>query len=168
MVKLLTVLVRTVSNSQVFLLKNMWVAFANAKATHIFSQKNIRIYAIFNDQNFNDTLTNDCQLLTTGPRCSISPPKYYVFPYSCNRQPSAILFNLVLLSVKSNNLSHNWHLLFPKHFSLLILNDMSRLTIQHLPIEMISNQMHSAVNHPHVITARDCVALCMPCLTFWT
>ena len=38
----------------------MWVAFANAKAAHIFfSAKNISIYAIFNDQSFNDTLTND-------------------------------------------------------------------------------------------------------------
>ena len=32
-VKMLTVLVSTISNSQVFLLKTMWVAFANAKAT---------------------------------------------------------------------------------------------------------------------------------------
>ena len=33
---------------------------ANAKATHIFfSSKNISIYAIFNDQSFNDTFTND-------------------------------------------------------------------------------------------------------------
>ena len=37
----------------------MWVAFAKAKATHIFFSKNISIYAIFNDQSFNDTLTND-------------------------------------------------------------------------------------------------------------
>ena len=37
----------------------MWVAFANAKATHIFFSKNISLYAIFNDQSFNDTLTND-------------------------------------------------------------------------------------------------------------
>ena len=37
----------------------MWVAFANAKAIHIFFSKNIRIYAIFNDQSFNDTLTNN-------------------------------------------------------------------------------------------------------------
>ena len=37
----------------------MWVAFANAKATHIFFSKNISINAIFNDQSFNDTLTND-------------------------------------------------------------------------------------------------------------
>ena len=37
----------------------MWVAFANAKAIHIFSSKNMRLYAIVNDQSFNDTLTND-------------------------------------------------------------------------------------------------------------
>ena len=37
----------------------MWVAFANAKATHIFFSKNISVYAIFNDQSVNDTLTND-------------------------------------------------------------------------------------------------------------
>ena len=36
----------------------MWVAFANAKATHIFFSKNISVYAIFNDQSFNDTFTN--------------------------------------------------------------------------------------------------------------
>ena len=37
----------------------MWVTFANAKATHIFFSKNISIYAIFNDQSFNDMLTNN-------------------------------------------------------------------------------------------------------------
>ena len=37
----------------------MWVAFANAKATHIFFSKNIRVYAILNDQSFNNTLNND-------------------------------------------------------------------------------------------------------------
>ena len=35
----------------------MLVAFA--KTTHIFFSKNISVYAIFNDQSFNDTLTND-------------------------------------------------------------------------------------------------------------
>ena len=57
-VKMLTVLVRIISNSHELLLKKMWVAFANAKVTHIFSAK-ILVYAIFDDQNFNDTLTND-------------------------------------------------------------------------------------------------------------
>ena len=38
----------------------MWVAFANAaKATHMFFSKNISIDAVFNDQSFNDTLTDD-------------------------------------------------------------------------------------------------------------
>ena len=37
----------------------MWVAFANAKATHIFFSKNISIFSIFIDQSFNDTLIND-------------------------------------------------------------------------------------------------------------
>ena len=45
---MLTVLVSIISNSQ-----------ANAKATHIFLSKNISVYAIFTDQNFNDLLTND-------------------------------------------------------------------------------------------------------------
>ena len=31
----------------------------SSKATHIFFSKNINVYAIFNDQSFNDTLTND-------------------------------------------------------------------------------------------------------------
>ena len=35
----------------------MWEAFA--KPTHTFSVKNISVYATFNDQSFNDTLTND-------------------------------------------------------------------------------------------------------------
>ena len=37
----------------------MWVAFANTQATHIFFSKNISVYATFNDQSFNDTLTNN-------------------------------------------------------------------------------------------------------------
>ena len=39
----------------------MWGSFANAKATRIFfhEKKNISVYAIFIDQSFNDTLTND-------------------------------------------------------------------------------------------------------------
>ena len=38
----------------------MWVAFANAKATHIFTANMLAYnYAIFNDESFNNTLTND-------------------------------------------------------------------------------------------------------------
>ena len=51
--KLLTVLGSTISNSQVFLQKKC------EKVLQItFFQLNIRVYAIFNDQSFNDTLTN--------------------------------------------------------------------------------------------------------------
>ena len=57
MVKMLTVLVITIPYSQVFFAEKMCVAFANAKATHIFSSK-ILAYDIFNDQSFNDTFTN--------------------------------------------------------------------------------------------------------------
>ena len=49
---MLTVLVRRISNSQVFLLKKC------EKLLHFFS-KNNSLYAVFNDQSFNDTLTND-------------------------------------------------------------------------------------------------------------
>ena len=49
-VKMLTVLVSMISNSQVFLLKKSY--------SHFFS-KNISVYAIFNDQSFNNTLTYD-------------------------------------------------------------------------------------------------------------
>ena len=51
MVKMLTVLVSTISNSRVFLLKNV-VAFA--KATHIYFSKSMNVYAILNDQSFKD------------------------------------------------------------------------------------------------------------------
>ena len=56
-VNMLTVLVSTIFTG--IFAEKMWVAFANAKATHKFFSKNISIYAISNDQSFNDTLTND-------------------------------------------------------------------------------------------------------------
>ena len=37
----------------------MCVAFANAKAIHIFSAKILAYIPFFNDQSFHDTLTND-------------------------------------------------------------------------------------------------------------
>ena len=52
--KMLAVLVSTISNSQVFLLKKNVSSFCS----HFFC-KNISIYAIFNDETFNDTFTND-------------------------------------------------------------------------------------------------------------
>ena len=56
MVKMFTVLVSTISNSQIFLLKN---ASSFCKSYSHFFSKNISVYAIFNDQSFKDTLTND-------------------------------------------------------------------------------------------------------------
>ena len=58
MVKMLTVLVSTVSNSQVFLLKNV-SSFCRCKSYSHFFSKNISVYAIFKDQSFNDMLTKD-------------------------------------------------------------------------------------------------------------
>ena len=60
MVKMLTVLISTISNPQVFLLKNV-SSFCKCKCksySHFFS-KNISVCAIINDQSFNDALTND-------------------------------------------------------------------------------------------------------------
>ena len=51
MVNMLTVLVSTVSNSHVFLLKKKLLTF------FCFS-KTVSVYAMFNDQSFNDTFTN--------------------------------------------------------------------------------------------------------------
>ena len=58
MVKMLTVLVSAISKSEVFLLKNV-SSFCNCKSYSHFVSKNSSIFAIFNDQSFNDTLTND-------------------------------------------------------------------------------------------------------------
>ena len=57
-IKMLNVLVSTISNAQVFLLKNV-SSFCKCKSYSHFFSKNISIYVIFNDQTFNDTLTND-------------------------------------------------------------------------------------------------------------
>ena len=58
----------------------MWVAFANAKATHIFSAK-ILLYNIFNDQSFNDMLTEDIfSFEQLGPEL-FSWKKYLIWSY---------------------------------------------------------------------------------------
>ena len=58
MVNSLTILVSTIFNSQVFLLKNV-SSFCKCKSYSHFFSKNISIYAIFDDKKFNDTLTNN-------------------------------------------------------------------------------------------------------------
>ena len=57
-VKMLTVLVSTISNSQVFLLKKV-SSFCKCKSYSHFFSKEISIYAIFDDQSFKDTLSNN-------------------------------------------------------------------------------------------------------------
>ena len=59
MVKMLTVLVSTISNSQVFFAEKNVSSFCKCKSYSHFFSKNIIVYAIFNDQSFNDMLTND-------------------------------------------------------------------------------------------------------------
>ena len=56
---MLLVLVSTISNSQAFLLKKNVSSFCKCKSYSHFFSKNISIYAIFNDQSFNNTLTRD-------------------------------------------------------------------------------------------------------------
>ena len=57
-VKILTILVSTMSNTQEFLLKKCEYFLQMQSYSHFFS-KNISTYAIFNDQSFNNTLTNN-------------------------------------------------------------------------------------------------------------
>ena len=52
-------LVSTISNSQVILLKNVSSFCKFKKKLLTFCLQNIRVYAIFDDQSLNDTLTND-------------------------------------------------------------------------------------------------------------
>ena len=58
-VKILTFLVSTISNSQVFLLKKNVSSFCKCKSYSYFFSKNISTFAIFTDQSFNNMLTND-------------------------------------------------------------------------------------------------------------
>ena len=57
--QMLSVLVSTISNSQVFLLKNVSSFFKCKIKLLTFFSINISIYAIFNSQSFNDMLTNN-------------------------------------------------------------------------------------------------------------
>ena len=57
-VKMLTFLVSTITNSWIFLLENV-SSFCICKSYSYFFSKTISVYAIFNDQSFNDTSTND-------------------------------------------------------------------------------------------------------------
>ena len=66
MFKMLTVLVSTVSNSHIFLLKK-------CEYSHFFS-KNVSVYAIFNDQKFK----RHWKFCTTGPCLLSSMPSAFL------------------------------------------------------------------------------------------
>ena len=69
MIKMLTVLVSTIYNSQVFLLKKNVSSFCRSYS-HFFN-KNISIYVIFNIQNFNEMLINNfVSFEQLGPDCN--------------------------------------------------------------------------------------------------
>ena len=59
MVKMLTVVASTISNSQVFLLKKNVSTHCKCKSYSQFFSKNSNIYSIFIDQRFKDMLTNN-------------------------------------------------------------------------------------------------------------
>ena len=75
MVKMLTALVSTISNSQVVLLKNCEHVLQMQSYTHFFS-KHISVFAVFNDQSFNNTF-NPASILrksTSGRHRPVSYP----------------------------------------------------------------------------------------------
>ena len=64
----------------------MWVAFAMQKLLTFLRQKNMNIFAIFQDRNFTVTLANNIvKFLTAGPRLS-------TFSFSC--EPMICSFNI--------------------------------------------------------------------------
>ena len=98
----------------------MCVAFVNAKTTHIFTAKNISVYAIFNDQCFNDTLTNDIvhfeqpgpgfnflfNVIQLGTRRLTLPDKVILFSYNtpfCNQTLNSTFMIFSDISPKLSN-----------------------------------------------------------------
>ena len=54
----LAVVAKVFSNTLIFFCKNV-SSFCNAKATHTFSAKNINVFAVFQDRNYNITIANN-------------------------------------------------------------------------------------------------------------
>ena len=92
MVKILTVLVSTILDHRYFCCKNV-SSFCKCKSYSHFFSKNISIYAIFNDQSFNDTLSNDIfSFEQLGPDCldvkdglshALKMHFHLAWPYTC-------------------------------------------------------------------------------------
>ena len=95
--------------------KKIWVAFAN----HIFFSKNISVYAIFNDQNFNNTLPNDIvSFEQLGPGMQTQNHRYCFLPKIVKYLPSVPNQNPIKLCIVSylpmkytvspQRLEHGW------------------------------------------------------------
>ena len=93
-VKMLTILVSTTSNSQVFLLKNCELLLQMQKLLTFFFSTNISIYAIFNDQNFNDTFSFE----------QLGPDHLNIDSKLCakHQYPSSSSFLAIVLTMFSN------------------------------------------------------------------
>ena len=88
-VKILTVVVSSISNLQLFVLKNV-SSFCKCKSYSHYFSKNISIYAIFDDQNLNDTLTNDIvSFEQLGP--GVFPKKQFKFLLLCLQEVKRLL-----------------------------------------------------------------------------
>ena len=87
-VKMLTALVSSISNSQVFFL-NKCEQLLQMQNLLTFFSKNISVYAIFNDQSFNGTFTDIVSFEQLGPDEYIS----------LNRPPAVIIFPLIGLQL---------------------------------------------------------------------
>ena len=73
MVKMLTVLVSIISNSQVFFSEKNVSSFCICKSYSYFFSKNISIYVIFDEQSFSNMLANDIiGFEQLGPGCSFT------------------------------------------------------------------------------------------------
>ena len=103
-VKMLPVLVRKISYSQVFLLKNV-SSFCKCKSYSHFFSKNISVHAILNDQSFYGTLTNDIVTFEQlGPvrflACQTPPEKKSILKWK-NLLPRSKFFPFRVFSVNS-------------------------------------------------------------------
>ena len=99
---MLTVLVSTISVSQVFLLKKNVSSFCKCKSYSHFFSKNISIYAIFNAQSFYDTLTNDIvSFEQLGPELGFGGKDYRVpyFSYVSTKTCVVVLAATLLMSI---------------------------------------------------------------------
>ena len=84
-------------------------SFCNAKATHFFSAKNIGVFAIFQDRNFNFTLANSLLSFELGP------DHYLISPWQ----------HILLLFISSNEFTDNIHVCFHGESSAWMINKSS-------------------------------------------